>query len=259
MIKLKNYNVVLKHFVFITSLFIFISCGVQQIYISKIEGKKLAISSKLPQDNTIDSYIKPYRDKIDKDLSEVLAYNPETLDKTGAWQTNIGNLLADVTMQYGNKIYNLRNNKNIDIVLLNLGGIRSILPKGNMTMRNAYQIMPFENSLFVIDLKGEQILEMCQYIIDEKKAHPLTGMTFAISADKKPINILIQGNPLEIAKTYAVGTSDYLANGGDNMLFFKKNIGSQDMDYKLRNILIDYFKDVDTVQVNKSVRISQNY
>ena len=256
MIKSKNYNVVMKHFVLLGIILMYFSCNTQQVYISKIEGKKLAISNNLKQDQSIDDFVKPYRDKIEKDLSEVLAYNPETLDKSGMWQSNIGNLLADITLQYGNKIYSKRNNKNIDIVLLNHGGIRSILPKGDMTMRNAYQIMPFENSLFVASLKGEQIIEMCQYIIDEKKPHPLSGMSFTISTEKKPVEIVVQGKPLDLSKIYSVGTSDYLINGGDNMVFFKKNEGTQDEDYKLRNILIDYLKDVDTIKVNKTARIT---
>ena len=259
MIKSKNYNYLVKYFVLLISFTILISCGVQPVYVSKIAGKKLSISDKLAPDNIIDNYIKPYRDKIDKDLSEVIAYNPETLDKSGTWQTNLGNLLADITMEYGNKIYSKRNQKNIDIILLNHGGIRSIMPKGDLTMRNAYQIMPFENSLYVVDLKSEQIQEMCQYFIDEKKPHPLSGVTFNINNTKNPENIKIQGKLLEKDKVYSVGTSDYLSNGGDNMLFFTKNVSKQDMDYKLRNVIIDYLKDTDTVKVDKSVRISLSY
>ncbi len=256
MVKLKNYNVILKNFVLILTFLTVFSCAEQKNYVTKIEGKKIPLSDKLSQNNEIDNFIKPYRDKINKDMSEVLANNPETLDKSGEWQSNLGMLLADITMNYGNKVYLKRNKKNIDIVLLNHGGIRSILPKGDLTMRNAFQISPFENSLFVIELKGEQILEMCNYYITEKKPHPLAGMTFTIDSNKKPINIMIQKLPLDLNKTYSVGTSDYLSNGGDNMTFFKNNVGNHDMDYKLRNILIDYLKDVETVLVDKTPRIT---
>jgi hypothetical protein len=53
-----------------------------------------------------------------------------------------------------------------------------------------------------------------------------------------------------------VGTNDYLSNGGDNMNFFKKGVQKFDLEYKLRNILIDYFKEVDTIPVIKDVRIT---
>ena len=52
-------------------------------------------------------------------------------------------------------------------------------------------------------------------------------------------------------KKYYVATSDYLANGGDNMTFFKKSTTSYDLDYKLRNLFIDYFKKVDTLEIFK--------
>ena len=164
--------------------------------------------------------------------------------------------MADVTMQRGNMVFNAREKKNIDICLLNNGGIRAILPKGNVTTRTAYEIMPFENSLVVIALKGEQIFEIADYFIAEKKPHPLAGMSFTIGQNNLAKNILIQGKPVEKDKIYYVGTNDYLANGGDNMNFFKKGIQKFDLDYKLRNILIDYFKEVDTIAVINDTRIT---
>lgn len=103
------------------------------------------------QSKQIENFIKPYREHINKDLDSVLAYCPETLDKsTGKWQTTIGNLMADVTLERGNKVFNLREKKNIDICLLNNGGIRSILPKGNVTARTAFEIMPLKTALLLL-------------------------------------------------------------------------------------------------------------
>ena len=53
--------------------------------------------------------------------------------------------------------------------------------------------------------------------------------------------------PLEENKTYYVATSDYLANGGDNMIFFRDSKIKYDLDYKIRNLFIDYFKEIDTI------------
>jgi 2',3'-cyclic-nucleotide 2'-phosphodiesterase (5'-nucleotidase family) len=256
MVKLKNYNVVLKHFVLLLTFISIIACSNQKYYVSKIEGKKIAITEKVSNTEAIENYIKPYRDNIDKDLSEILAYCPETLDKSkGEWQTNIGCFLADITIVKGNPIFNKRFQKTIDICLLNHGGIRTIIPKGIVTARNAYEVMPFENSALIVALKGEQIIEIANYIIAEKKPHPLSGMTFIISKDNLVTNIKVQGKPLDTSKIYYVVTSDYLSNGGDNMIFFKKGIEKFDIDYKLRNMMIDYFKDVDTLKINNDVRI----
>jgi 2',3'-cyclic-nucleotide 2'-phosphodiesterase (5'-nucleotidase family) len=257
MVNLKNYNGVLKLFVIFLTFFLVASCGKQNYQVSKIEGKRITITDKEKQDPQIENYIKPYREHINKDLDSVLAYCPVTLDKsTGKWQTTIGNLMADVTLQRGNTVFMAREKKNIDLCILNHGGIRSILPKGNVTTRTAFEIMPFENSLVVIALKGEQILELVDYFIITKKPHPLSGITFTIGKDNVAKNILVQGKPVQKDTIYYVATNDYLSNGGDNMEFFKKGTQKFDLDYKLRNILIDYFKEVDTIPLINDVRIS---
>ena len=257
MVKLKNYNGVLKLFVIFLTVFFITSCSKQNYHLSKIEGKRLTITDKEKQVPEIENYIKPYREHINKDLDNILAYCPETLDKsTGKWQTTIGNLMADVTLQRGNTVFMSREKKNIDLCILNHGGIRAILPKGNVTTRTAFEIMPFENSLVVVTLKGEQIIEMVDYFIATQKPHPLSGITFTIGKDNVAKNILIQGKSVEKDTIYYVATNDYLSNGGDNMDFFKKGIQKHDLNYKLRNILIDYFKEVDTIPVINDVRVS---
>ena len=164
--------------------------------------------------------------------------------------------MADVTLKRGNIVFKTRENKTIDICLLNNGGIRAILPLGNVTTRTAFQIMPFENTMVVIALKGEQILEMVDYFLTEKQPHPLAGLTFTIDKNKLPKNILVQGKTVEKDKVYYVGTNDYLANGGDSMNFFKKGTATYDLNYKLRNILIDYFKETDTIRSTQDNRIT---
>ncbi len=258
MVKLKKYNGFLKLFVIFLTLFFIYSCSPKNYNLTKIEGKQLPITEKGAETPQIESFIKPYRDHINKDLDSVLAYSPETLDKSsGKWQTTIGCLLADVCVQRGNLVFKKRENKTIDLCLLNHGGIRAILPKGNVTSRTAFEIMPFENNLVVVALKGQQILDIAAYIIKEKKPQPLSGMTFTIAQDKTAKNILIQGKPFDINKVYYVATNDYLANGGDNMSFFAKGVQKYDLNYKLRDVLIDYFKEVDTIPVPRDIRITE--
>ncbi|MBF4464036.1 5'-nucleotidase C-terminal domain-containing protein [Flavobacterium sp. LC2016-12] len=257
MVKLKKYNGFLKLFVIFLTLFFIFSCSQKNYNLTKIEGKQLPVTEKANETPEIENFIKPYRDHINKDLDSILAYCPETLDKsTGKWQTTIGSLMADVCLQRGNLVFKAREKKDIDLCLLNHGGIRAILPKGNVTTRTAYEIMPFENSLIVVALSGNQILEIASYIIKEKKPQPLAGMTFTISKENTAKNILIQGKPIDVSKTYYVVTNDYLANGGDNMSFFLKATDKFDLNYKIRNVLIDYFKEVDTIPVKTDVRIT---
>ena len=258
MVKLKKYNGFLKLFVIFLTLFFIFSCSQKNYNLTKIEGKQLPITEKSSETPQIENFIKPYRDHINQDLDSVLAYCPETLDKSsGKWQTKIGDLLADVCVQQGNLVFKAREKKDIDLCLLNYGGIRAILPKGNVTSRNAFEIMPFENSLVVLALKKDQIIDIVNYIIKVQKAQPVSGITFTITKDKSAKNILVQGKPIDANTTYYVVTNDYLANGGDNMSFFAKSTQKFDLDYKIRNALIDYFKKVDTIPVKTDLRITE--
>ena len=222
----------------------------------KIEGKQIPIVNLQEDNSSLDAFIAPYRSHINKDLDSILAYCPETLDKSkGEWQTNIGNFMADVCLRESNKIFSKRYAKTVDICLLNHGGIRSIIPKGNITTRTAFEVMPFENNMVVAALKGSQIMEMIEYLIVEKKPHPLSGMQITLDENKTFKSVLINGDVLDLNKVYYVATSDYLVNGGDNMNFFLKNNQLFDLDYKIRNILIDYFKAVEVVEASSTQRI----
>ena len=116
MVNLKKYNVVSKLFVIFLTFFFVVSCSKQNYYVTKIEGKRIPITEKEYQVPEIENFIKPYREHINKDLDSVLAYCPQTLDKSsGKWQTTIGNLMADVTLMRGNLVFQAREKKNIDI------------------------------------------------------------------------------------------------------------------------------------------------
>jgi len=255
MVNLKKYNVVSRYFVLFLTFLLSVSCGEQKYYVTKIEGKDIGITNSNKDVEAIETFVKPYREHINTELNSVISYAPETLDKSGQWQTTIGNLLADITLQRGNTIFTARENKKIDLCLLNNGGIRSIIPKGNITLKTAFEIMPFENTSIVVALKGTQISEMVTYLIAEKKPHPISGIQFTIDKNNQAKDILIQGKPLENETLYYVITSDYLSNGGDKMDFFKKGTATYDLNYKLRNILIDYLKETDTIPILKDKRI----
>jgi 2',3'-cyclic-nucleotide 2'-phosphodiesterase (5'-nucleotidase family) len=260
MILSKKYNTTLSGFVLFLTMAGFTACGPKKFINTSIEGKKIPVTADYTATPEIDNFVKPYREHIDQDLDSVLAYCPETLDKSksiGGWQTTIGNLMADVTFAKADKVFMAREQRHINVCLLNHGGIRSIIAKGNVTARTAFEIMPFENAVIVIALKGEQLVEIANYLAKEKKPHPLTGLEVTLSKEGVVTGLTVQGKPVEAGKIYNVATSDYLANGGDSMDFFKKGVKTYDLDYKLRNLFIDYFKEIDTLPVIRTERIIQ--
>lgn len=251
MVNVKKNTLYFYFFVILLTFGTLESCKTKTYYNYKIEGKKIGITEEYGEITSIENFVTPYRANINKDLDNILTYCPETLDKSkGVWQTNIGNLLAKIVFDIGNPIFKNREQLSIDFCLLNHGGIRAVIPKGNVTTRTAFEVMPFENSLIIVGLKGSKVKEMATFLLAEKKPHPLYGIKIFANKENFNINrIEINGKAVEEDKTYYVATSDYLSNGGDNMAFFKESYLKIDLDYKLRNMLIDYFKKVDTLPV----------
>lgn len=104
MVKLKKYNQFFKLFVIIITSTLILSCSKSNYQLTTVEGKRIPIIAAGTENKAIENYIAPYRQHIDADLSAVLAYNPETLDKNnGKWQSPLGNLMADVTLKAGEK------------------------------------------------------------------------------------------------------------------------------------------------------------
>ena len=213
-----------------------------------LSGNKIEINNAIEKDNKIVDFINPYKNNVDKQMDSVLAYSPVDYDKkNGVLNTAIGNMMADITLKLSNPVYRARTNKNIDFVLLNHGGIRSMISKGDITFRTAYKVMPFENSVVVCELKGRDVYELINYLILNRKAHPISGINIVLDKNYNLLDAKINGKSIDENKIYSVATSDYLLNGGDKMTFFEKSDKNIILDYKIRNILIDYFKEVDTV------------
>lgn len=224
------------------------SCKNQEIGIKGIEGHQITVTDSLPENPEIEQFIAPYRERIAKEMDSVLAYSPIDLDKkNGQLNTAIGNMMADAVMQLADPIFRKRTGKSIDVVLLNFGGIRSTINKGDITTRTAFQVMPFENEVIVAEMKGEAILQMINYLIEANTAHPFSGLELWLNETGEVEKALIQGKPIKEQETYYVATNDYLFQGGDNMTFFSSATDSFYLDYKIRNILIDYFSQNDTI------------
>jgi len=236
------------HFFFLLYFLIFLNCKEQQLKLTKIEGNQIQISDSLISDSDIEAFIKPYRDHLQKKIDSVLTYSKGNYFKTdGAFNTAIGNFMADAVYDRANPVFKSRTGHDIDMVLLNHGGIRSSISKGNITIKTAYELMPFENSIVVVELKGYQIENLVSYLIQSKQAHPVSKIKLAIDKNFNLIDYQIKGNKVDVNKTYYVATNDYLYNGGDNMTFFKPTDSLYVLNYKIRNAIIDTFIENDTI------------
>ena len=238
----KRKILIYSNSILLASALLFASCKTKYIN-HEIDAKNIRVDQLISEKSEVLDFINPYKQHVDDQMSQVLSYSPITMDKSqGKWETTIGNLFAEAVLEETNPIFNARTGKSIDICLLNHGGVRAIISQGDVTVRTAYEIMPFENAAVVLEMNGALIQEMAEFFIKDKKAHPLAGLFITIDAKQNIKSIHVGNQLLDLSKTYYVVTNDYLSLGGDNMKFFTKAQSVVDIDYKLRNVLLDYFK-----------------
>ena len=246
--KFLHYNMRFTHLIFLLNFLIFISCKKQSFHITSIEGKQIEINDSIAANTEIEALIEPFRMHVKKDLDSVIAYARDTYSKSdGEFNTAIGNFMADAIYRQANIVFNRRTGNNIDMVILNHGSIRSIISKGDIRIRNVFELMPFENKIVVVALKGQQIDSMVSYLCQSKKANPISKLKLTIDKDFNPIEATISGEKINTNKIYYVASNDYLYNNGDNMRFFRPNDSLYDLNYKVRDALIDYLKQADTI------------
>jgi 2',3'-cyclic-nucleotide 2'-phosphodiesterase (5'-nucleotidase family) len=226
-------------------LLILISCNSYYL-VNKAGSENIELNNSLPVNaSEYEKEIKPYRDSISTSMDEVLNISDVEMI-IGIPEGNLGNFTADLTLYIGNKYYEEAFAKQADFALLNNGGLRTSLPKGYITRRKLFELMPFENQLVAITLTKEKVIELFNFIADKtdtllsvKKGVPLSGNVKLVVNDKMAKYIYINGQKL-VKESYTIITSDYLSNGGDKMNFFLNPVKTENLGVKLRDAIIEY-------------------
>lgn len=233
--------------IFVLIFTTFISCEQEKYNTSRVDADNSLIDRNIKEDTTITSFIAPYKASVDKEMDSILAYAPTSISKKDSkYNTALGNMMADAVFELANPVFKARTGYTFNAVLLNYGGIRAPLYKGNVSTGTAYELMPFENEVVVVELSGFQMKELFQYLANGT-AHPISNLQVILNEDGSLKKGLIQGHEVIDNETYFIATSDYLQKGGDNMTFLSKPVSLLTLDYKIRNTLIDYFKKYDTI------------
>jgi 2',3'-cyclic-nucleotide 2'-phosphodiesterase (5'-nucleotidase family) len=111
------------------------------------------------------------------------------------------------------------------------------LPKGDIKIGTIFELMPFENELVLVTIKGEKLLEALPTL--HNNPHPFYGMK-VVFKDNRVVLATINNNQIDKTKNYNIITSDFLAYGGDNFLFLKNPVELKKSNLKIRDVFIDY-------------------
>jgi len=193
---------------------------------------------------------------------ELTINDPEAVDASGnpvrmvrRAETNLGDLCADA----------FRDQAGADIAIVNGGGVRASIARGDITYGDIIGVHPFGNTLCVIEVTGQQILDALEwgaravpnenggflqvsglsYEIDVSVESGCiadeNNMLVAIEGERRVKNVLVGGEPIDPERTYTLAGSDYtLLSQGDGCTVFDGAPLLQDRVKIDNQVLIDY-------------------
>ncbi|WP_320113447.1 5'-nucleotidase [Draconibacterium orientale] len=193
-------------------------------------------------DSTIVQLYTPYKTILEKDMNRVLAISENELVK-GKPESLLTNFLADLLLAQGAVVANDQQlNITPAVSFFNYGGIRSTLPKGEITVGNIFELMPFENELVLLELKGDKMQAFLDYIADHGGGS--VGGVEMIITDDKATDVKIQGEKIDFNKSYWLATNDYVAAGGDGLEMLAENEQFINSGEKIRDLIIGYLEEL---------------
>jgi 5'-nucleotidase len=193
-----------------------------------------------------------YRVGVDSIMSIKVAKSKVAMPQRSAEQLNFA---SDFVRDRGKQLAD-----NVDFAIFNKGSLRRGLPKGNITEGMIIETMPFFNYIQVVDLKGQDVLD----ILDVMATTNGNGLSSEMDvtydpATKKVVSALLNGQPIDPDKTYRVASVSYLVEGGDYMTPFtngKLVASSKDVVYRdLLNALKKGIYKGKTINPSSTVRM----
>ncbi|GAA0370452.1 5'-nucleotidase C-terminal domain-containing protein [Bacillus horti] len=213
----------------------------------------------LEEDPEVATIIERYSNQIGEKMKAVVGTTLINLD--GERQTvrlkesNLGNLVAD----------SLRDLTGADIALQNGGSIRASIGVGEMTLEDIYSVLPFDNTVVMVEATGQTIWDALEHGVSTYPAAAggflqVSGLEYTFDAAQEPgsriIEVTINGTPIDKEKTYKVAANDFLTGGGD-MFDMLKDETTEILKTKhyLRDALTEYLEQNPTVNPQLEGRI----
>jgi len=176
-------------------------------------------------DPKLAKYVDKKRRQMEKQMMVVVAHTNEELESF-APESPLSNFLTDILLNESSKYIKDPTFDNLDVSMLNFGGIRTSMPKGDVTVGDLYRISPFDNYLTFIVLKGSELRKALGRFTDQFNA-PYAGATL-VYTNNKPSQILVQGKPIDDNRLYTLVTLNFISDGGDHLL---ENIQFEKIEY----------------------------
>jgi 2',3'-cyclic-nucleotide 2'-phosphodiesterase (5'-nucleotidase family) len=218
-------------------LFAAFSCTGKQYEIKEVRVSRVRIDSAFDShsDTPAKMLVDSFKTLMDTKINEEIGFAAVDM-ANGKPQGLLGNFTADAMFDFGVEEFG-----NVDFAITNVGGIRSTVDMGPVTVGKMYEVYPFENRIVLLELKGSSIEKLFNSIA-AKGGEALSKNVELVINSNKTESLKIGGKAVDAGKTYRIVTVDYLAGGNDGMTALTEAVSTTESNMLIRNLMISHIR-----------------
>jgi 5'-nucleotidase len=224
------------------------------------QGQPILVTPPLREDVFTNEAVRVYAIPIAALNAQVVAQTRVALDGERAnvrrRETNLASLIADAML------WKTRSAGTV-VALQNGGGVRATIPAGPITVGKVYEVLPFGNTLVVLDLKGSEIIAALENGVsqwEQSSGRFLSGVaglryTFDLSRPVGQrvtrVEVAAQGGfqPIDPNATYRTVVNSFIAAGGDGFTSLRDAKGFRsDTGFSDAESFMEYLRSLGTVE-----------
>lgn len=203
------------------------------------KAEVIPVSATIPEDPEIQRVIAPLAAEIKATFGLPLVQAPQGLFRGRRGEENLlGYWVSDVMRQAAQSAVGAP----VRFAITNAGGLRANLRPGQVKVGDIFELMPFENELVVIELTGQEIVQVVKESIVRRGGEPCSGVIARVEGSPEQATLKVtweDGSPIDPKATVKVATSDYLYGGGDSIPTLKQGRKPFTTGITLRQMLLD--------------------
>ncbi len=195
-------------------------------------------SNSIEKDSDMEIFLAPYRKNLEEKTEITLAELKVDL-KHGSPEGTLGKFASTVILEKAREY----SGKPVDFSILNRGGLRKEIFKGDFKVRDAYELMPFDNYIVRLSISGSDVETICSEII-KNGGMPASNIQIKYERSTQKQECRVNNEAIDKNRVYYIATINYLYQVGEGIPTIKQ-AKPEDMMYQrlFRDAIIEYARD----------------
>jgi 5'-nucleotidase/UDP-sugar diphosphatase len=177
--------------------------------------ERVLIEEEIKEDSDMLALLTPFYEKGQSELAKVVGSTTDVFvgerKIVRSQETNLGNLIARTQ----------RLKVGADVAIMNSGGIRTSIAKGDITYKDVLKVQPFSNSICVVTLTGKELKKYCEIAANKTAgsgAYAQFDNANVVMQGKSLESLSVGGTPVDDTKKYRLAINSFIAAGGDGYM-----------------------------------------